>query len=589
LRLILLKTKMKKIFEKIDKKILAFLLILMIFSGVVRGYNFKEWLLVRADQIRDSETAREVLDNGIGHLRLLGPKISNAALPGEEGKGATFNMGPYYYYSQAFSMSLFGNPSPWTIAVPDFVSSLLAIPIFYLVVSMFFSRRTSVLTTILFSFSFLILQYSRFSWNPNQLIFWQLFFIYSVLKFAENKKGKGWWFVSSILGLLVISQLHFLAIVATSLVFLIFFVYQRGWQKLKPKYYLMALGLILIFNFPIIISDIKNDGDNFRRMLVGVSQQSSDSSFFENFITTVEKSSEFYLYFPLSISEDELSQIKPISIFYLISSLAFLSLIFQKRKKINFLRNIEPKNKRALALLVLLYFGFYFLATTGMADRLEKPRYWLSIAPVSFLVVAFWLEWLGSFSKKKIGLVLVLGIFGFMLFQNLYSTYYFYSALKEGEKPELPYKDPISRPHRNLITFGSINRVTDKMSEIARKEKTNICYLSKDYQTKNAYKYIVENYYSDLMIKRLDLDTESSGDCVMFYISEYGDSAKKLKEKFPDRLEFDRIGKDGAIALWRLNVKEEKDREVQRISIFEEVPEKEDKVRLWKEVFEQQK
>ena len=136
------------------------------------------------------------------------------------------------------------------------------------------------------------------------------------------------------MGLLIISQLHFLAIMATSLIFFIFFIFQKGWKDLKPKYYVYALGLILFFHIPMITSDINNDGENIRRMIAGIFQQNSEYSFKENFIETVKKSSEFYLYFPLSISDDEIPQIKIISVFYLGLSLLLVGLIFQNKIEI---------------------------------------------------------------------------------------------------------------------------------------------------------------------------------------------------------------------------------------------------------------
>ena len=568
---------MIKSFEKIDKKIAFFLFLLVVISALIRGYNFQEWLLVRSDQIRDSGIARKVLDDGVGSLRLLGPKITKVELPGEEG-GETFNMGPFYYYSQAISMKLYGDPSPWTIAIFDFVSSLLAIPLFYLAISRVFSKRISLLSTIFFSSSFLIIQYSRFSWNPNQLFFWQLFFIYFLLKFeSANKKRAGFYLLWSFLGLLVISQLHFLAIIGTTLVFIGFFIYKKGWQKLKLKHYLLAFLLFFIFHIPIFVSDIKNEGENFQRMWYGVRQQSSEDGFFENFKETVEKSSRFYFYFVLPITEEEFDFIIPIRVLYLFISLGFIGLIFLGKIK-------GDENKKTLSFVVLLYFMAFFFANIGMADRLEKPRYWLSIAPISFFILAFWLDLINKIKKKWFGTVLMLVISIVIIFENGYSVYYWYASLIAGDQIEIPFKDPILRPYRNLITLGELERAVDYMASEARKARKGICYYSADYQTKSSYEYITSYNYPRIPIKALRDNEDSSKDCEMFLILRTGQDIKDIKEDLSNRFEYKKIYKDGALIMWKLKVIAGRDYPARGIEAFNSKT-KPDRVELWGEVF----
>ena len=579
-------SKIQKYFSKIDKKIWIFLFFLVLITGFVRGYNFNEWLLVRADQERDANKALNFVENGFSHLRMMGPKITRVILPEDSGNGDSLYMGPYYYYVQAFSMKFFGSPDFWTIALPDFILSLLAIPIFFLILSRFFSRQTSILTTVLFSFSFLILQYSRFAWNPNQLIFWQLLLIYSLIKFSfEKKKKAGFWFLVAFLSLLIISQLHFLAIVGTSVVFILFLFYQKAWKKLKLKHYLIALAMFVFFHIPFLVSDIKNDGDNFKRMFFGVSQQSSDSSLKENLRKTLEKSGEFYFYFPASISKDEFSEIEFWAQIYLIVSIFFVFLIHKNKIKLN--ENSDSKRIKNLTLLVLLYFGVFFLINTKVADRLQKPRYWLSIAPIAFFIVAFWLEWIKNIKNKKGALFLTGAIFTFCLFQNLYSTYFLYSSFKNGVRPELPYRDPIFRPHRELITLGEIRRASDYIAKRGIEEGRNICYFVEDIQTKNAYKYIIKNKYPDLLLKRLDDKSESSKDCLMFYVTKRDHTIKDLKKDLANRFAYRQLFIDGAISLWELKVLEDKDFPAQGDKIFVDQKDKQDKAILWKDLWKE--
>ena len=574
--------KIKKYFKKADKKIVIFLLFLMILAGLVRGYNFKEWLLVRADQVRDSNMAREFLENGVGSLRLLGPKITKVVLPGDGSQGETLHMGPYYYYVQAVSMKIFNNPSPWTIAIPDLILSILAIPLFYLVISKIFSVKTSLITTTLFSFSFLVIQYSRFSWNPNQLIFWQLLFISCLLKFLFEKNNNGNWMVGVFLSLIIVSQLHFLSLVGTSFVFVLFFVYQKSWRKLKLKHYIASFLLLIFFYIPVIVSDIKNDGNNYKRLIASVYQQKSDNSFKKNTLETIEKSARFYFYFPFPVTEEEFESIHSAQFSYLALSLIFISLIFFNKTK--FLNSVSSKKNRTLAFIILIYFGAFFLIDIGIADRLEKPRYWLSIAPVSFLILAFWLEFIIKMKKSFWLTLMLFSIISFSFLENIYSVYYWYASLNDGIKRELPFKDPILRPHRELITLGEIERVSDYMSRQAIKNNKNICYFSADYQTKNSFKYVLSYKHKNLLVKRLDDLTESSEDCVIFIMTRSDQKIQEIKDDLPDRFNFNKVYRDGAIVLWELEIKKDKDFPKRGLGIFEN-NQNETKIDLWKDVF----
>lgn len=585
-----IKEKIRQFTSKIDKKVFVFLVMLMLVSGLVRAYKFKEFLLVRADQIRDAEVAKEVLEKGFGQLTLLGPKITTVKLgEGEGGDNSTLHMGPYYYYVQAFAMKIFGTPELYTTAIPDFILSLLAIPLFYLILSNFFSKKTSLITTFLFSFSYLAVQYSRFAWNPNQLIFWQIALIYCLLKFAEVKKKTeaGWWLIGGFVVLLIISQLHFLAVTATALIFPAFFIFQKGWKKIKSKHYFIALIILLFFYSPMILSDIKNNGDNFKVFLAAITQKTSEKSFVSSISENIEKSSLFYLYSVMPISDDELKSVEIFGFIFLISSLGMVFLVLTN--KCEFIEPIRSKKNKNLALLLLLYFIFFFFATMNIADRLEKPRYWLSIVPISFLFLAFWLELINKINKKYFSTILIIAISFFVFFENIYTIYSWYSSLSEGTKKVLPLKDPIFRPYRELVTFGQIERVTDYMAQEAITHKKNICYYNTDQQTNSVYRYIIDYKFPNILVKKIDGPIESSKDCVMFVISKKGERWENdVREAFmADRFTYKKVLEDRALVLWEVKVKTGKEMPGRGKEIFEEEDEADDaETETWEEFFE---
>jgi len=372
--------------------------------------------------------------------------------------------------------------------------------------------------------------------------------------------------------------------VGTTFVFILFFIYQRSWKKLQLKHYLIALFILIFCYIPVIVSDIKNEGGNYKRLMASVSQQKSEDTFRKNISETVEKTARFYFYFPFPVTEEEFKNIELVRFIYLGASLVLIFLVFLKKTK--FLSSIGSKKKRVLAFLILLYFGIFFLIDFGIADRLEKPRYWISIAPIAFFVLAFWLELIIK-TKKSFWLTgLLILVVSFSFFENVYSIYWYYSSLKEGAKRELPFKDPIIRPHRELITFGQIERASDYMSKKAIKENKNICYLSTDYQTKNSFKYVISYKYENLLVKRLDDLNESSKDCVMFVIAKSDKSIDGVKEDLADRFDYKKIYRDGAITLWQLKVRRGQDKSKQGDEIFKDTAKLETRTLLWKDVFE---
>ncbi|GAG00564.1 unnamed protein product, partial [marine sediment metagenome] len=195
-------SKIKKwiggIYEGVDKRVLIAILAVMILSTALRAYNFSEWLLVRADQARDATIARQAFENGPANLRILGPKVDKVKIEGDVGAGDTFNLGPFYYYIQYASMVILGSADPSVVALPDLIMSILTIPLFYIFLRQVFSKRISFIVTTLFSFSFILIQYSRFAWNPNQLFFWSILFVLGLYKTAveKNKSRAGWWLVA---------------------------------------------------------------------------------------------------------------------------------------------------------------------------------------------------------------------------------------------------------------------------------------------------------------------------------------------------------------------------------------------------------
>ncbi|MDD3607767.1 MAG: glycosyltransferase family 39 protein, partial [Candidatus Moranbacteria bacterium] len=220
----------------------------------IRTYNFSEWLYFKSDQVRDAKLAYEAFQNGPGELPLLGPRAA----------GTYLRLGPIFYYFQYFSAKLFNSVEPAVFAYPDLFFSILTIPLLFIFAGKFFSRKTSLMITALYAFSFIIVQYSRFGWNPNSLPFWGLLFILSIYNASIHKDNKkaGWFLVLAGLAYAVVSQLHFIALVGFPIIAFLFGIFYFP-RKINWKYWLGALAVIAFFYIPVILSDVKTGGDNW--------------------------------------------------------------------------------------------------------------------------------------------------------------------------------------------------------------------------------------------------------------------------------------------------------------------------------------
>ena len=204
-------------FFKKNWKIIIFAAIVAV--GVfLRVWHFHDWLFFKMDQARDASTIQHAFLNGPGWLPLLGPKAG----------GTSANLGPVFYYFQYLSTLLFHSVSPPVLAYPDLLFSILSIPLLYFFLKKYFSRDWSLILAGLYAVCFLGIQYSRFAWNPNSLVFFNLLYFYALLNiFDEGVKRKLRWVIIAGLSFAISTQLHFLSFATLPVITVVFFFFSR--------------------------------------------------------------------------------------------------------------------------------------------------------------------------------------------------------------------------------------------------------------------------------------------------------------------------------------------------------------------------
>lgn len=232
---------------------LLLLALLMLVGGWLRLWNIDGTLMFQGDQGRDALIVSRIFKEG--DIIAIGPgsSIGNVYL------------GPFYYYFMLPFLWL-SYPSPVGPAVGVALVSILTIPLLYLVTQKLSNTKTAWLTTLFFTFSAPIIQYSRFSWNPNLAPTFSLLVLYFTYQ-AWQGKHRYWLLVALSFGLLI--QLHYLALligVGAGVVWLL-----QLWQLLKDKkrklsdvksLALNTLGSLLTFGLtlvPLIIFDARRN------------------------------------------------------------------------------------------------------------------------------------------------------------------------------------------------------------------------------------------------------------------------------------------------------------------------------------------
>lgn len=394
--------------------------IIIIAAAVVRLYHFHDWLYFAMDQARDAMLVREAYENGAANLPLLGPRAA----------GTFLRLGPIFYYFQFISAKIFGSTDPAVFAYPDFLWSVLSVPLFFFFLRLYFRKAASLLGTALFAASFIAIQYARFAWNPNSIPFWMLLTFFALLKFSQSKseRQKYVWLAAGAVGWGVVSQLHFLVFVTLPVLILLFLFWNGSVKKMGWKGALLVFFILAMFYSPVILSDVKTGGDNISQFIFALKNKpQADYSFSQKFFQNFINHGNYYTLYPTSY----------ISRTGKTSMLAGLVLVFATLLKMFWALREEKDEKRKafLRAIFVWFFGFFFLLAP-FAFQI-RPRYFFPVFFLPFIFFTFWFEWALEWKKKKyLGRVLAALVFLGALALNSEATAAWYGSLAREKDPD---------------------------------------------------------------------------------------------------------------------------------------------------------
>jgi hypothetical protein len=518
----------------------------------IRTYNFSEWLYFRSDQVRDAKLIYEAFQNGPGELPLLGPRAA----------GTYLRLGPIFYYFQYFSAKLFNSVEPAVFAYPDLFFSILTIPLLFIFAGKFFSRKTSLMITALYAFSFIIVQYSRFGWNPNSLPFWGLLFILSIYNASTHKDNKkaGWFLVLAGLAYAVVSQLHFIALVGFPIIAFLFGIFYFP-RKINWKYWLGALAVIAFFYIPVILSDVKTGGDNWDQFIYAITAKTENDQF--TFVGNIKQICIALFMFLTSFGHKDavLSFIGgALLVIFGLIAMAY----FWKTKK----------EKRAFVYLTVIWF-FVFVGLQIKTNISLKPRFFMPIAALPFIFWGMIYTYVKTFKVKALSILAFLSFPVFLLanFNGIKIAYSFF-----GTQDYASVNRHIFIKQDDAKTLGQIKKASKYMASQAESVGKIVCFYSPaDYE--RSYEYVFEVYHPEIKYDRISKSIKDKTACLYFSIATARDDAKKMSARYQDYFIFKEVREFGQIAVWDIaptdefinySQEDEEDEEKEEEKMFED-------------------
>jgi hypothetical protein len=519
-------------------RVSAILGFIMLAAFAVRFYKFHDWLYFKMDQARDAAMTSNSVLHGIEYLPLLGPRAGATKVP-----SGYLRLGPVFYYFQYISGKIFHSTSPDVFAYPELFFSILVIPLLYLFLRFYFSGKNSLLITAMYAFSFIVIEYSRFSWNPNSLPFFAILTFYSLLKFlntAEVKK-KALWISLCALALSIGSQLHFFGFFSlVGIVGIVFIFHYEVWkndtiiaffrkENLKKFFLYFSLFAVffLLFYVPVIISDIYKNGENSKNFIYAIGSKPKDKPLMSKLLTNAAEQIRYFsllltsfyysakdlkknLFFPVSITVSTLLAGIFLAVFYL--------------------KETTEKIKKDFLVLLISWFAVFVILSIPVAYQL-RPRFFILVFPIPFIFLGLLFKFLEEKFNKYISNGLIVAIAAAVLFLNGYGTYAWFKEQKNSQIKGVAIKRTLILKNKDGVTLGQLQGAVDYMYQQKKADATIYYYVKPEHVS--PIKYLLrQKQMNDPALIFFPLKINGDPKAQYFAIVPHDSGAKTIENKF---------------------------------------------------------
>lgn len=473
---------MSKYFTKEKIAVIVVLVIILIAGFVLRFYHHHEWLYFKMDQARDAAMTSNAVQYGAIYLPLLGPRAGATKVP-----SGYLRLGPMFYYFQYIAGKLFNSTSPDVFAYPELFFSVAAIIMLYIFSRLYFSRTISLLISAMYASCFIVVEYSRFSWNPNSLPFFMILGFYGLIRFLneERSKKKIWWLALCATGLSVGSQLHFFgffSLIAISV--LVAFFHYETWKKenlkkmLKKEYFknfifyvLVFLAFFAIFYVPVFISEVIKNFQNTKDFFYAIGSKPGKESLISKII---QNTFEQIRYFTLILTSVYYTNSIKKNLSYVIPTLATvftgvaLAYYFFKR---------QSRLKKDFLILVICWIAVFFVLSIPVAFQL-RPRFFLVVFPLPFILLGIIFDYALLKIKKDLAYAATFIVSGVVIAANGHGIQKWFQEQAKSQIKSTPVSRTLILKNKDGVTLGQLERVVDFIYQ-NRKPGADIYYYVK--------------------------------------------------------------------------------------------------------------
>lgn len=252
--------KTLKSFNKVIGRIpLAYWIIgaLLLCGAFLRLVGLEDLMHFQNDEARDFLITMEMSESIKASGWWLGPTSSVGS----------FALGPFFYYL-LFGANALTNFNPVAGAFMVALFGVATIGLFYWTGKIYFGRMVGFLAAFGYTFSFLMIRFDRFAWNPNVFTFFLLLWLIVLARLLlseknlNTKRSRFLWLLALLSG--VLAQLHAVGFILVPVLIIILL---GARVKIKPaKRIWESIGIFFLSFLPLIIFDILHKGQNLLGM-----------------------------------------------------------------------------------------------------------------------------------------------------------------------------------------------------------------------------------------------------------------------------------------------------------------------------------
>lgn len=378
------------------------LAVVVIAGAYLRIYNSSETVQFLGDQGRDALIVSRMFKEW--DPVFIGPVTSVGNM----------YLGPLYYYFM-LPFLLLSYPSPMGPVWGVIGLSILSIFLTYRWGSKMIGEKGAFIAAWLVAFSATIVEYSRFSWNPNPMPFVMLAMVYAT--FLAVRKNPWYWV--AVLGMFgVLIQLHYLTLVTAGGAGIVWLF--TLWEKRRDRKAISRLALatgvgvcvLLLLLSPLILFDIRHDFLNAQAF----SKLFSTEEAFAQTASLGERVRSFRNLLAARSSHVLLSVLFGTDAGNRLTGITATSILLGLAAMIAYVWKTVTKQKRQILSILLAYLGISIIGIS-LYQHEVYDHYILFLIPLVALLYGLLSEWL--FEKNKLFWVPICALLVWTLFANL--------------------------------------------------------------------------------------------------------------------------------------------------------------------------